>query len=223
MIEEYLDQFEACLVGTDAERAEWRAELASHLQEAHQAGDLEGALARLGAPRDAAAAFSSAHPLAIADVKGRARAAMVDYSLVVAVTAAIIVEAIVNSRHNLAFSIPPPLGGSSSYPLWRNIAVPLVLLVTWVGLSLIEATHGHTPGKALVGLRTVSSDGTPITRQQALTRNAAILAGPLLWVDAVAMLVTEKHQRLLDLWAHTIVIDEPRTAPTTAIPGAASA
>jgi hypothetical protein len=108
----------------------------------------------------------------------RVRAATIDHVLVVAVTAAVIVEAIVNNRHQLAISVPPPLDVSSSYPLFRNIAVPVVLLATWLRLALLEARHGRTPGKALVGLRAVSDDGTPITLRQSLTRHAIIQAGP---------------------------------------------
>src|SRR5260370_32703110 len=89
MIEEYLNAFESHLIGTSVERAEWRAELASHLQQAEQAGDLDGALHRLGSPREAAAAFRTARPLRPAPISPPVRPAMIDHALVAAVTASV--------------------------------------------------------------------------------------------------------------------------------------
>ena len=64
MTEQFLRDFEACLIGSRAEKAEWVAELSAHLEQAAEAGDLEGALARLGSPKEAAAAFRSSRQLA---------------------------------------------------------------------------------------------------------------------------------------------------------------
>src|SRR4051794_27445322 len=76
-IEDYLAEFERWLVGSPEQLAERRAELAAHLYEAQEAGELNETLVRLGSPRDAAAVFAPVTPEA-APLAPRMRSAALD-------------------------------------------------------------------------------------------------------------------------------------------------
>lgn len=71
--------------------------------------------------------------------------------------------------------------------------------------------NGQTPGKWLLGLRTLTYDGQPINGLQAVMRNmfrAADLLVPLLGL--IVMMLNRRYQRLGDLVAGTIVVIEER-------------
>lgn len=91
------------------------------------------------------------------------------------------------------------------------------MFVTWFGVfwffgGLCETfLNGQTPGKWLLGLRTLTYDGQPISALQAIFRNlmrAADLLMPLLGL--VVMMFNRRFQRLGDLVAGTIVVVEER-------------
>ena len=210
MSDDYVREFERYLVGTKAQRAEWCAELEAHLQQAREAGDLDGALSRLGSPREAAAAFSSVPVIVPAPPYRRHLAQVVDNFPLVVVTVVAAIATIVSGGRSISFGFPPALVISSAFPLLRNIAIPLALLWSWLGLALLEAPTGRTPGKALVGIRTVSSDGAALTRAQSIKRRISILFGVFAWIDWAAGRFTSRGQRLFDLLAHTVVVDDRR-------------
>jgi uncharacterized RDD family membrane protein YckC len=114
-----------------------------------------------------------------------------------------------------------------------NVAIFVVmsLTVTWVswGLAVFAGLvmaffvfwffggfcetmlNGQTPGKWLLGLRTLTYEGQPISALQAIFRNlmrAADLLMPLLGL--VVMMFNRRFQRLGDLVAGTIVVVEER-------------
>jgi uncharacterized RDD family membrane protein YckC len=114
-----------------------------------------------------------------------------------------------------------------------NIAIMMIvsLTVTWVSGGLAMFTifvtwfavfwffgglcetflNGQTPGKWLLGLRTLTYEGQPISALQAIFRNlmrAADLFMPLLGL--VVMMFNRRFQRLGDLVAGTIVVVEER-------------
>ena len=152
MIEEFLREFEANLVGTAAENAEWVAELSAHLAEARDAGDLQGTLARLGSPREAAAAFRSARPLSDAALGRRLMAACIDViPLLLVVVAAFVQHLVDHGGGSLVF--PPVLRVAipGSGFRWDEIATPLVQLWIVLGLGAIEARTGRTPGRPCWG------------------------------------------------------------------------
>jgi uncharacterized RDD family membrane protein YckC len=215
VIEDYLREFDSHLVGTEAEKAEWRAELLSHLDRAREAGDLEGAIARFGSPREAAASFRSGRPIVPAGLRRRWEAMVIDHVPLLIVSAVVLAQEIAQG-HGVFFSLPPVLVISDRYPASQNIGVPLALLWSYVGLALLESRSGRTPGKALLGLRAVSADGTAITRKQAFERRWSILAGPLVVIDWLFARHTERSQRLLDLLAGTMVVDDPQRAGASA-------
>lgn len=209
MIDSFVRGFASHLVATTDEKEEWCAELAAHLEEAREMGDLDGALERLGSPREAAAAFRAARPLAPASLNHRWAAQVVDHVPLLILIVLLGVQQI-GSGHVIQLGFPPGLVITSDRSLLWNLGVSLVLLWSWAGLALIEAASGgRTPGKALFGLRAVSEGGTTISCGEAIGRRWSILFGPLAWIDWAAVFFTGRRQRLLDLLAHTMVVADP--------------
>lgn len=99
--------------------------------------------------------------------------------------------------------------------LGAAILFVLVFLVIWgYGAVLEYVFNGKTPGKAILGLRTVSERGLRITFLQAAIRNLVRTVDflPFFYaVGGVAALVDPKCRRLGDLAAGTVVIHERRS------------
>lgn len=80
--------------------------------------------------------------------------------------------------------------------------------------TIIEARAGRTPGKILVGLRVEREDGAPITLSDSFLRNllrllwVTPLAPAFLALDLWALQSTELDQRMGDLAAGTVVVDD---------------
>lgn len=73
------------------------------------------------------------------------------------------------------------------------------------------AWSGQTPGKRAVGLRVISQSGQPITPYEAILRNLLRIVDQLPGIYAVGVVsifLTEKNQRLGDLVAGTVVVQE---------------
>ncbi len=100
-------------------------------------------------------------------------------------------------------------------------------LLEWFFTAVPEALFGTTPGKKIMGLYVVHSDGTPLTWQGALLRNFLRFADflPLLYFSAiVSMLIDSRSRRLGDLAASSVVVNKnkaPVTRATTATRGEA--
>lgn len=96
--------------------------------------------------------------------------------------------------------------------LWIVSIFELPLLLAY--FTTLEALTSRTPGKMLAGLRVSRVDGAPTDAFQSFVRNLLRLLwvsplGPIfVLVDAWALGRTELDQRLGDLAAGTIVIDE---------------
>lgn len=82
--------------------------------------------------------------------------------------------------------------------------------------------NGQTPGKRLLKLRVIREDGRPLTIWEAVTRNLVRICDaipgfvvPIYSVGLIAIFLSDKDQRLGDIFAGTVVIRE-RTdeAPT---------
>lgn len=218
MIESYLRDVERRLVGSPDQKRETLAELESHLRDAEASGDLEDALDRLGSPREAAAAFSSAVHRSPALRRARALAALVDYSPLLAAT--VVVAALdVSDGGSLMITFPAGLRLDGGWGLW-NLATPLALAWSVLGVALLEVGNGRTPGKALAGIQTVSDDGTAVGMRQAIVRRIPLTFGPFLWLDVIATAFTRGRRRLFDLAAHTMVVTAPSAnrAPAGPVP-----
>ncbi len=81
--------------------------------------------------------------------------------------------------------------------------------------------HGRTPGKAALGLRVISADGTTERFQQAFLRAAFMFVDflliPIGFVAVVAVLLSPRDQRVGDMAAGTLVVRE-RSASTFVAP-----
>lgn len=218
MIESYLRDVRRWLVGPPHERDETVRELESHLSEAEASGDLEGALARLGSPREAAAAVSRADLDTSAPIRARAVAALIDhFPLLVATVVVAVLD--FSDGGSLMVTVPTGLRLDGGWGLW-NLASPLALAWSIFGVAVLEANNGTTPGKALTGIRTVSDDGTAVSLRQAIVRRIPFTFGPFLWLDVVAVLFTQGRRRVFDLAANTAVV--PAASTTSAAVGTAS-
>jgi uncharacterized RDD family membrane protein YckC len=96
---------------------------------------------------------------------------------------------------------------------WLQVLMVLAFFVTnWGYAILFEAIwRGQTPGKRFLRLRVVRTDGSPATFLDLALRNLcrAIDFLPLFYgVGMVTMVITERHRRLGDLIAGTMVIHE---------------
>ena len=85
------------------------------------------------------------------------------------------------------------------------------LAVILVYVFLLEGLIGYTPGKYLLGLVVVKSDGSRCTVGAALIRNLAWVIDMLPGVNLVAIAsiyLTDNHQRVGDLLADTLVVKQ---------------
>jgi uncharacterized RDD family membrane protein YckC len=94
-------------------------------------------------------------------------------------------------------------------------ALVAYFLISWGYGAFCEGVlNGQTPGKRVLGLRAISARGVPITIAQAIVRNlVGAVDGllPFLYLPGLcSMLLTERFQRLGDLAAGTVVIQEER-------------
>jgi uncharacterized RDD family membrane protein YckC len=82
----------------------------------------------------------------------------------------------------------------------------------WVYFNLFEwIWNGQTPGKRLLHLRVIKSDGTPVSWIDVLLRNISRpidTFGPMGLLGLLMIFVSRKAQRLGDLMARTLVIHE---------------
>jgi len=99
--------------------------------------------------------------------------------------------------------------------------VSTVGLVVWSFLYMFGSLTlvGRTPGKALLGLRVVARDGTPITARRALVRTITYpLSFALLGLGLVGIVIGRERRALHDVLAETCVVrdDAPdgRRLPT---------
>ena len=93
----------------------------------------------------------------------------------------------------------------------------LYFVLEWFYPVVFELSRsGATPGKSVLGLKTVMDDGLPITPAASFTRNLLRVADflPFLFgAGIVSMLLRQDCKRLGDLAAGTLVVHEPRRPP----------
>ncbi|MGB0867692.1 MAG: RDD family protein [Granulosicoccaceae bacterium] len=89
----------------------------------------------------------------------------------------------------------------------------IFFLLEWFFTAIPEALFGTTPGKKLLGLRVVHTDGTPLGWQSAILRNFLRFADflPFFYFSAVvSMLVDSRSRRLGDFAAGSMVVYNQR-------------
>ncbi|MBI4493190.1 MAG: RDD family protein [Chloroflexi bacterium] len=164
----------------------------------------------------------------VAGPGSRLVAAMVDYTILgfgyLAITfgAAFAGEAISDLAGRLE-DASPQLGLFFSYGVVA-LGVLLAFLGWWGYFALFELLwNGQSPGKRLLRLRVVRTDGRPIGITASLVRNVlrAIDLFPLLPIGILVMLLNRSNRRLGDLAAGSLVVREPRPLPRGVLTSAA--
>ncbi|MFI7130975.1 RDD family protein [Nonomuraea sp. NPDC050153] len=224
IIDDYVDRAGRHLTGPARDRA--KAELGEHLSDAAEAGELTEALSRLGAPEEAAATFAELPAAPLARVEARFVAVLIDNLPLAGVTIALLVQGLartVGQGGGFTLAFPPfvyvrvgdvcvsllPLGCDtgaydSAGPLY-TLGVPLALAWSIVGLGLLEAWTGTTPGKRAMRLRVVTEAGLRIHPVTGIVRRLSLLLGPFAWLDWVPV-VWGDRRRVLDRLVGTKVV-----------------
>ncbi len=96
---------------------------------------------------------------------------------------------------------------------WGAIAVLLLFLLKWTYFALFEVLmRGQTPGKRLMGIRSIRDDGLPLGLRESAIRNllraADVLPPPTYLLGGLCALYQKRGKRLGDLAAGTIVVRE---------------
>lgn len=78
--------------------------------------------------------------------------------------------------------------------------------------AAFEATRGQTPGKIVMGLRTATTAGGPVSWKQAIVRNLVKGFPPLAALDAIIgyLAFGDRKERVSDRYAGTVVVREVR-------------
>lgn len=127
-----------------------------------------------------------------------------------------------------------PVLDNTGVPDWLPTSLYLIgafLLLFGYPTAFETVMRGRTPGKAIMGLRVVTVEGAPITFRHAAIRAALGLVDFYATVGVVGVLsslLAERHQRLGDFVAGTVVVRERTGARhsgprTFEVPAAAAA
>lgn len=111
----------------------------------------------------------------------------------------------------LVFSFTPVFQGK--YPVWiQAIAVLVFFCLYWGYYATFEIFwKGQTPGKRWAGIRVIKDSGRPINAFEAIARNLVRVVDYMpgfYGVGVVTMLLNDKHRRLGDYVAGTLVVHE---------------
>jgi uncharacterized RDD family membrane protein YckC len=215
--DKYLSRFERWVGGSKQRKVAARAELEEHLSAAERAGDLEAAMRRLGDPRAAARDFSAGYGLTPSPIPQRFAAALIDLGVLAALIATGLAQGTwAATRQGGAQDVALNVAGKTKH----LIEMPLlgIALIVLGGLWLVafwvlEWRTGRTLGKAALGLRIVSEDGTAASFWQIVVRNLTLVfSGPLQLFDWGFVFFNPKHQRAFDIVAKTMVVLEGGSA-----------
>jgi len=99
-----------------------------------------------------------------------------------------------------------------SYQLTVAIIIFLLFLFNWGYFTLFEAFwNGQTPGKKIAKIRVIQQSGRPIGLFESMARNLVRYVDQIpsfYVVGAITMFLTRQHQRLGDLAAGTLVVQD---------------
>lgn len=226
MNENYLREFERWTAGPPARRKALSAEFAEHIREAEAVGELGSTLNRLGPPRDAAKAFAQGRELKPAPLIRRIFAFLIDLAIPLLLLVAFAGLAAALGTGNEAGrldSFVTDLEHEVSVT-WGFLEIGGIVLVglagLWwfLGLTVMEWRFGRTPGKALMGLRAVSEEGTALSFGQAVVRRLTLVfSGPLQVLDWCFALFDPRRQRAVEKLAHTMVVQDDAPEPRSTV------
>lgn len=126
--------------------------------------------------------------------------------------AAFIADLLVQS---LAILLVTVAAGAADRLSTAVVAVALFAILLGYPIVAEAFAGGRTVGKALLGIRVVSIDGTPVTFLSAAIRNVLRVVDSLpgvYVVGIIAVLATARNQRVGDLAAGTLVVHKARAA-----------
>ena len=110
--------------------------------------------------------------------------------------------------------------GSGGGAAVAAIVASLGMVIVWF-TAFETLWRGRTLGKAAMGLRVVSGDGTTVRFQQAFLRAAVgivdFLLIPVGFVAVVTVLLSPRDQRLGDMAANTLVVRERSMSDTNRV------
>lgn len=108
--------------------------------------------------------------------------------------------------------------------LWENyygwiigVSILLGAIISYGYYILMELTmNGMTPGKKILGIRTIRNNGQPVTLKHSAIRNLFKVFIDMYGIGVVMIFLTKEHKRIGDFAASTIVVaEESRMAPVT--------
>jgi uncharacterized RDD family membrane protein YckC len=131
-------------------------------------------------------------------------------------TAAVIIDALVQGLFLLLLVVAIILMMVYSQDFWEQyygwiIGVSLLIyaLITYGYFIAMELSmNGQTLGKKVMRLRTIRTNGQPITLKHSAIRNLFRVFIDMLGIGAILIFFTKQHKRLGDFAASTIVIAE---------------
>ncbi len=110
-----------------------------------------------------------------------------------------------------------PEKAMTEMPKWTIAVLIVVIFLVFAGYFAVFEWlwNGQTPGKRLLKLRTIREDGRPLTLWEAIARNLLRIADavpgfivPIYSVGLIVIFLSERDQRLGDIFAGTVVIRE---------------
>ncbi len=107
--------------------------------------------------------------------------------------------------------LPVIVAGAALGDIGSLVLMFIGLAVTLVYGFLLEGLYGYTPGKYLLGLVVIKSDGSNCTIGASVLRNLLWIVDSFPTFNLVAMvsiLLTDDNQRVGDLVADTVVVKQ---------------
>ena len=102
-------------------------------------------------------------------------------------------------------------------PKWTIAVMIVIVFVVFAGYFILFEwlCNGQTPGKRLLKLRVIREDGRPLTLWEAVARNLLRIADaapgfvvPIYSIGLVVIFLSDRDQRIGDIFAGTVVIRE---------------
>lgn len=155
----------------------------------------------------------------LAGIGNRALALLIDYT-VLALTGTLALIAWSFVAGQLLELVAEWTGSADRLGLWLFAITLLVTFALYGGYFVFFETlwQGQTPGKRLTGIRVISADGRPTGLAQATLRALLRPFDDFFFIGAFLIALSRREQRLGDLVAGTLVIQEVRPLTTAAFP-----
>jgi len=184
-------------ISSDRQRIE--DDLRAHLIERIKAGDTPAAaMAAMGNPQAVAESYLGERTLHYAPLGLRFLAALVDFMVL-----------------SVGWITPIAMFWwliSRESSGWWGLGVVIMAVSLWALASMIyfpvaEAVFGQTIGKRLFGLAVVTESGLAIGAKEAILRRIPYLFHMAIMLDAIFVFFGQKHQRVFDHVAGTVVVE----------------